>query len=185
MEKIIASILAALSPIFFSFVFKNLENRNKTSIRKNNLDEAQKRIDFLKSYYLVQNDFIEMEASNQLKQKLSVEIQEVKAGIDELYRKQEVRVGKLFLFQRILLTYKPLSVWGWIWHICFYLNLIFLFFLGIGIVTDDNGNYSRQAFSDNMANAELVLGSILFILFAAAFYAAAIISYKISSKNDK
>jgi hypothetical protein len=165
MEKIITSILAALSPILFSYIFKNIEKRNKLNVRKNDLDEAQKRLDFIQSYFNVQTGFGSNEQTEELKIQLYREAEQIKQKIDGIYHSNEelMPYGKLYTFQKVFLTFRPISFWGWLWHILFYLGLVFLSFLTLGYFMDESGNVVSGAFAKNIQDVDLVIGSLFFI----------------------
>jgi hypothetical protein len=186
MEKVITSILAALSPILFSYIFKNIENRNKSNVRKSELDEAQKRLDFLHSYFNVQTGFGQDGQSALLKEQLYKEVEGIKAKIDNIYTAHEETTpySRLYTFQKIFLTFKPLTFWGWLWHVIFYLGLVFCASLLMGYFTDNDGNFTNEAFSKNIQDWELVGGTLFFIVLVIGSNLAALRSYKLSSDRS-
>jgi hypothetical protein len=168
-EKIILgiiSIVTALSPVFFNYIFKRLETRNETSLRTRILDEAQKRFDFLGKYYQVQSGFLEGDKLGNLKNQLSEEASQIKNSVSLSYKEPEIREqGKLTSFQRIFLTFKPLTVWGWILLLLAYFDSVFIFFILIGYSIDPVTNVSSgQAFIASLKDSSALTGLIFFIL---------------------
>ena len=160
-DKITGTAIAALSPILFSYIFKHFDDRNKTNIRKNTLDEADKRIDLLNKYFSVQNSFLNQEEMENLKEHVATELREIKKKIDETYKDlPQTKYDKLNGVEKVFLTFKPHSVMGWIWQGAFIINAIFFTFLVLGLFVDAAGNFSKYAFADNMKNSDLVLGTV-------------------------
>lgn len=179
MEKIILSIATALSPILLSSIFKIFENKNANSIRLRKLDEAQKRIDLLNNYYQAQSNFLEGDKLAGLKEELSEEAAQIRNSIVDTYDEEERNVnGKLNNFQKVFLTFKPLSFTGWIWHLAYYFNLIFICFLFLGYFIDGEGNISVDGFITNSKDSELLLGTGIFILMLLLFRWLALMNYK-------
>jgi hypothetical protein len=185
MEKILPSILAAFSPLLFSYIFKNIENKNKSNVRKNDLDEALQRLNFLKSYLDTQIGFGKEGQTEELKEKLYRDAEGVKAGIDEIYRERDeiTPYERLYTFQKIFLTFRPASVFGWLLHIVFYFGLLFDAFMLIGFLTDDEGNMVSGALEYNMQDTGMVIIAILFALGTLGVNFLAIRNYKVSTKS--
>jgi hypothetical protein len=157
-EKILVgliSIITALSPIIINYIFKRLENRNENNLRSTILDEAQKRFDFLSKYFQVQSNFLEGAKLADLKTELSAEAVQIKKDVVlRLPGKEIVDPYKLSVFQRVFLTFKPLTVWGWILHFFIYVVMILFFFMMIGFLVDSkSGELSfvalKKSFSDS------------------------------------
>ena len=187
-EKIILgiiSIVTALSPIFFNFIFKRLETKNETTLRSRILEEAQKRFDFLSKYYQVQSGLLEGEKLEALKNELSQEAVQIKSGVLLSYKEPEARdPWKLSAFQRIFLTFKPLTVWGWILLLTCYLDSAFIFFALIGYGLDPvTNNFSGGAFMNSMHDSSAVLGVAIFILILLLFRWLALRSHNITIKK--
>ena len=87
MEKILPSILAALIP----FIATYLSKLNKASVRKNLMEDAQKKIDFLDKYFQVSSKFLHETEIESLKLQLSAEIQEVKSQVSSLDKQENRR----------------------------------------------------------------------------------------------
>jgi hypothetical protein len=168
-EKIflgVISIITALSPIIFNYIFKRLETRNETSLRTRILDEAQKRFDFLGKYYQVQSAFLEGDKLTALKSQLSEEAGQVKNSVTLSYKEPEIREhGKLSSFQRIFLTFKPSTIWGWILLFIAYFDSVFILFILFGYSIDPVTNESSgQAFIASLKDSGALTGLIFFIV---------------------
>jgi hypothetical protein len=173
-EKIILgiiSIVTALSPIFFNYVFKRLETKNDKTLRSRILEEAQKRFDFLDKYYQVQTGFLEGDKLAALKNELSQEAVLIKNGVSLSYKEPEIREpGHLSAFQRIFLTFKPITVWGWIFMLICYIDSIFIFFALIGYSLDPKTNeFSGEAFIMSLKDSDALTGILVFVAFLLLF----------------
>lgn len=147
MEKIIPSILAALIP----FIATYLSKISKANIRKNLLEDAQKKIDFLDKYFLVSAKFLPETEIESLKLQLSTEIQEVKNQVYSLDRKQDLTdYQRLTVIQKVFLTFSPASVLGWLWAVLFYITLVFTVFLFWGSSLDEASNFSTETFMQSI-----------------------------------
>ena len=82
MEKILPSIIAALLPFLFTFFSK----KNKDNLRRNLLEEAQRRVDFINSYFETQIKVSASTEAESLKNQLAVELHEIKNNINDLYK---------------------------------------------------------------------------------------------------
>lgn len=183
-EKILLSIAGALSPILFSFIFKQLDSRNKNALRDQAWENAQKRYELVKQYYEVQAAFLEGEKLNQLKQELSLEAAQIKDGLTVHTAKGKDRVpGELQLYQKIFLTFKPVTFWGWIFQLLSYLDSIFMFFLLIGFFVDEQGAISMDGLKKNIRDTNLLLGTAVFILILLLFRWLALRNYERAHKK--
>ena len=106
MEKILPSIIAALLPFLFTFFSK----KNKDNLRRNLLEEAQRRVDFINSYFETQIKVSASTEAESLKNQLAVELHEIKNNINDLYKKEAVSAyEKLSVIQiAILYTFSEL-----------------------------------------------------------------------------
>jgi len=185
MEKIFPSLLAAFSPLLFSYIFKNIENKNKTNVRKNELEEAQQRLNFLKNYLETQAGFGKEGQTEELKEKLYRDAEGIKAGIDEIYRERDeiTPYERLYTFQKFFLTFKPASNFGWILHVLFYFGLLLNAFMLIGILTDYEGTMASGALERNLQDPDLVVTALLFLLGTIGINFLAIRNYKVATKS--
>jgi hypothetical protein len=182
-DQILVTAIAGLSPIMFSYIFKNIDNRNQSTIRKNVLDEGQKRIDLLNTYYDAQSKFLIPDELAQLKMQLAVELASVKKKVNEMYESQpQTSLHKVNPVQKVFLTFLPVSKWGWVWHVLYYINALFVTFGIVGCFTDANGNFSNEAFSNSMHDQDLVLGLIIFLCSMLLFYILALRNYRQHTK---
>lgn len=178
LEKIIPSILAALLPFLVNYFSK----KNKASIRKNMIDDAQKKIDFLDRYYEVSNKLLPEAQILSLKVQLSNELFEVKNKISSFDKEESISdYQKLNSIQKLFLTFKPASVLGWIWATLFYLNLAFISFAVLGLLLDVEGNFSSEAFAKNLQDTDTLIGIGAFIVSLLFFRWLAIRNYKSKS----
>ncbi len=179
-EKIFTSILSAFSPILFTYLFKVFENKRQTSVRLHALDEAQKRISFLNTYYQTQSVFVEAVDLTSLKSKLAAEALAIKTEIENVYLAgMEKAARKLDTLQKLFLTFKPLTGLGWLWHILFYLTLTTISFAILGMFIDENTNeYTLNAFITSIGDSELMIGLLVFIAVLILFRWLAISNFK-------
>lgn len=147
MEKIIPSILAALIPFLATYLSKI----SKANVRKNLLEDAQKKIDFLDKYFQVSSKFLAETEIESLKLQLSTEMQEVKNQVSSLDKQENLTdYQRLSIVQKAFLTFSPASVLGWLWAILFYINLVFTVFLFWGFSLDEASNFSTETFTQSL-----------------------------------
>ena len=161
MEKIIPTILGALLPFILTYISK----LNKSSIRRNMMEDAQKKIDFINNYFEVSKKFLSDDDLSTLKNQLSNEINEVKNKIIALDRKEEITgYQKLNTVQKVFITFRPLSTFGWIWAILFYIFFILDLFLALGLFVDEHDNFTFNAPLYHFNDPDLVTGLVIFII---------------------
>lgn len=161
MDKIIPSILAAILPLIVAWFSK----KNKDYVRKNVLEDAQKKIEFLNNYFEVQKKLKTESEIEELKIQLSGEILEVKNKISFLDKKEDdLDRHKLSGIQKLFLTFIPVSVMGWVWSILFYVDLIFVFFFFLGSWIDEKGNISGDTLAINLQDSDTLWGFGVFLL---------------------
>jgi hypothetical protein len=184
-EKIVISILSAFSPILFTYLFKQFENKRQTSVRLHILDEAQKRISFLNTYFQTQNAFGETTDLGSLKSKLATEALAIKTEVEIAYQVGIERAGRqLGTVQKLFLTFKPLSVLGWLWHMLFYLTLTTTTFSLLGMCIDEvNNEYTLDAFIKSINDSELMIGLLTFVAMLMLFRWLAISNFKSRSRS--
>lgn len=182
MEKIIPSILAALIP----FIATYLSKLNKASVRKNLLEDAQKKIDFLDKYFQVSSKFLPETEIESLKLQLSAEIQEVKNQVSSLDKQENLSdYQRLSIVQKVFLTFSPASVLGWLWAVLFYLNLAFTVFLFWGFSLDEASNFSTETFVESIQDGTSIFIFGFLILPLLLFRWLAIKEYKKKSDGKK
>lgn len=172
LEKIIPSILAVLLPFIVTFFSK----KNKASLRKNLIEDAQRKVDFLDRFYEVSNKLLPETEIQSLKTQLSIELVEVKRKISSFDK--EVYISdyhRLSGIQKIFLTFTPASVLGWLWTIFFYINLVFVVFLFWGLSLNEAGDFSTENFTKDYESI-FIFG--FFILPLLLFRWLAIKNYK-------
>ncbi|MBV9962045.1 MAG: hypothetical protein JO072_07330 [Parafilimonas sp.] len=141
------AILTALLPLIINYFSK----KNKDSEFKNLLDQSQNKINFINSYYDSLHRFLPDAEINILKSNLAAELYELKNKINESNETHATRSKAHFTFQKIFLTFKPVSFMGWVWAVLFYINLIIFFFMLLGTAIDDKtSEFSLHAFRDNL-----------------------------------
>lgn len=136
-DQVVGTAMAALSPILFSYIFKHVDDRNKTNVRKNALDEADKRIDLLNKYFSVQSNFLKPEEVVSLKSYVAEELRGIKKSIDDSYKElPQTKFDKLNVVEKTFLTFIPHTAMGWIWQGLLLLPRSFLcFFLSASLLT--------------------------------------------------
>lgn len=175
MEKIITSIFLALLPLIATY----LGRLNKDSLRKNMIDDAQKRIDFLKNYFQTISTLIPENEIQHLKVQLSNELNEIRNEVSSLDRKPlPGEPQKLGTVKSLFLTFKPLSALGLFWAILFYFLFIVLAFLFLGLFLDESSNFTFQALTKNLQDTDLMTGVVMLIVFLLIFRWLAISNYK-------
>lgn len=163
MEKIIPSILAALIP----FIATYLSKISKANVRKNLLEDAQKKIDFLDKYFLVSVKFLPESEIDSLKLQLSAEMQEVKNQVSSLDKQENLSdYQRLSIVQKVFLTFSPASILGWLWAVLFYITLVFTVFLFWGFSLDEASNFSTETFLQSIQDGTsiFVFGFLILIL---------------------
>ncbi len=181
MEKIIPSILAALIPFLATYLSKI----SKANIRKNLLEDAQKKIDFLDKYFQVSTKFLSEPEIESLKLQLSAEMAEVKNQVGSSDKKVDLTdYQRLSVIQKVFITFTPASVLGWIWAILFYINLVFVVFIFWGTALNESGNFSSETFSHNLQDDTSIYMFVFFILPLLLFRWLAMRNYK-SKSNGK
>ncbi|HCY42098.1 MAG TPA: hypothetical protein DHV48_12205 [Prolixibacteraceae bacterium] len=163
MEKILPSILAALIP----FIATYLSKLNKASVRKNLMEDAQKKIDFLDKYFQVSSKFLHETEIESLKLQLSAEIQEVKSQISSSEKQENLTdYQRLTVVQKVFLTFSPVSVVGWLLSVLFYIILVFSVFLFWGFSLDEASNFSTETFVQSVQDGTsiFVFGFLMIIL---------------------
>jgi hypothetical protein len=177
MEKIITSIIGAFIPFIITF----LSARNKANVRKNMIDEAQKKISFIDSYYNVMTKLLPETEIKSLKDQLSEELSDVKNDISLLHQSdKETGFHKLHTIQQVFLTFKPLSLVGWICVLLFYIDLIFICFGFIGVLMDEQGNFSIDALTKN---SDAIIGMVVFVIILILIRWVAVLNYKKESSK--
>lgn len=175
MEKIIPTLIAALLP-FIATYFSKL---NKNNIRKNRMEEAQKRIDFINSYFEVSSKILSENDLINLKRRLTNELNEIRNKIRLLDKKEEfVGYQKLNTVQKVFITFKPLSTMGWLWAILFYIFFILNLFLVLGLFVDENNNFAANAPLYHFNDPDLVTGLVIIIILPILFRWLAIKNYR-------
>ena len=175
MEKIITTLVAALLP-FIATYFSKL---NKNNMRKNLMEDAQKRIDFINSYFDVSNKLLSGTDLITLKNTLSNELNEIRVRVRLLDKKEQyIGYQKLTTTQKVFITFKPLSTMGWIWAILFYLFFILDLFLALGLFVDENENFAFNAPLYHFSDPNLVVSLAIVYLLPIIFRWLAIKNYK-------
>ena len=181
MEKIIPSILAALIPFLATYLSKI----SKANIRKNLLEDAQKKIDFLDKYFQVSSKFLNETEIESLKLQLSTEMQEVKNQVSSLDRQENLTdYQRLTIVQKVFLTFSPASVLGWLWAVLFYLNLVVIVFLFWGSSLNEAGEFSSETFTQSLSDGISVYMYGFFMLPLLLFRWLAIKEYKRRSNGN-
>ena len=179
MEKFLSSVALMLIPILITYFSK----KNKNNVHKNILDEGQKKVAFINSYYETLSKLSNSSEIALIKPKLSLELDNIKKEVDALDEEFIKEVQKINLFQKLFLTFKPLSFLGWVWAILFYIFLIFTSFAALGSVLDVDGNFSATVLKANLQDQGLVLGMFIYLFFILMFRWFGMITYRKNSKN--
>ena len=181
MEKIIPSILAALIPFLATYLSKI----SKANIRKNLLEDAQKKIDFLDKYFQVSSKFLAEGEIESLKLQLSAEMQEVKNQVSSLDKQENLSdYQRLTVIQKVFLTFTPASVPGWLWAVLFYINLVFAVFLFWGLSLDEASNFSTETFLQGIQDGTSIFIFGFLIIPLLLFRWLAIKEYKRKSNGN-
>ena len=182
MEKILPSILAALIP----FIATYLSKISKANVRKNLLEDAQKKIDFLDKYFQVSAKFLPDNEIDSLKIQLSAEIREVKNQVNSLDKQENLSdYQRLSIVQKVFLTFSPVSVMGWLWAVLFYLNLFFVVFLFWGFSLDEASNFSTETFVESIKDGTSIFVFGFLLIPLLLFRWMAVKEYKRSSNGHK
>lgn len=181
-EKIIPSILAALIP----FIATYLSKKSKENVRKNLLEDAQKKIDFLDKYFQVSSKFLADTEIETLKLQLSAEIQEVKSEVNSLDKQENLSdYQRLTIVQKVFLTFSPASGLGWLWAVLFYISLVIFVFLLWGSSLNEAGEFSTQTFTQGLSDGISVYMYGFFLLPLVLFRWLAVREYKRKSSGTK
>jgi hypothetical protein len=170
------AIATALLPIIINYFGK----KTKESEFKNQLDQSQSRINFINSYYDSLHRFLPDAELEILKSKLAAELYELKNKINESNERHANPSKVHFTFQKIFLTFKPLTFMGWLWAILFYIDLIIFFISLLGAAIDEQTTqFSLKAFYDNIFNEEGGITAIIIMIgFLLLFRWLALRNYK-------
>lgn len=175
MEKILSSIVAALIPFVITFISK----RNKDYIRKNVLEEAQNHVNFISNYYDVSKKIIDDKAIDGLRLQLSNELRTIKEKVNLSVLDSHLNHHeKVSSFQKVFLTFKPVSTSGWLWTILFYLNFILVVFAFLGFFANEQNDFTTAQFHKSMQDNNLLFGMAVFILTLILFRWLALKTYK-------
>ena len=177
-EQVLVSLITASSPLILSFIFKRIDTKNETSFRVKKMEEVQKKLDFLNNYYKVQSELLDATQLSVLKKELSEDAALLRSQIHFINKEpKHFLKNELTGYQRIFISFKPLTFMGWIWLLLFYANLIFLSFAFLGFGLDENQQVSFNAFKKNMGDTNAVLGTGIFVLLMLMFRWFALMSY--------
>lgn len=179
---IIPSILAALIPFLATYLSKI----SKANIRKNLLEDAQKKIDFLDKYFQVSSKFLAETEIETLKLQLSAEMQEVKNHVSSLDKQENLTdYQQLTIVQKVFLTFSPASVLGWLWAVLFYINLVVFVFLLWGSSLNDAGEFSTETFNQSLSDGTSIFVFGFLILPLLLLRWLAVKEFKRSSNGNK
>jgi hypothetical protein len=169
-------LVIALTPLIINYFGK----KGKESARKNLIEESQGKINFINSYYDSLHRFLPDGEIEVLKSKLALELYELKSKINESNdRHANIAKGAHLTFQRIFLTYKPVTFMGWIWAILFYIDLCIFFIMILGSAIDENtGEFSARAFYYDIFAKGGIYDITIFISSLLLFRWLAIRNYK-------
>lgn len=169
-EQIIITLLAGISPLLFSFIFKIIENKNETSIRKKAYTEAQDKMNFISAYYDVQTKLLDENALSVLKANLANELADTKLKLNNIHDKEDNPYEiKLNLNDRIFLMFVPKSFLGYIWNFSFYVMALFNIFALIGNITDENSNLTSEALTTFFTDIYSLMFMFILISIMLAF----------------
>jgi hypothetical protein len=177
-KEVITSLIGAftaLIPLIINYAGK----KSKDSMRKNLLDESQERITFINNYYDAMHRLLPESEMETLKTRLAAELQDMKNKISEADETHFNTNSKAhFTFQKIFLTYRPVSFMGWIWAILFYLNLSMLIIVFLTLGVDDQGVFSWNRYLQDITDSGTIIILIILIATLLLFHWFAILSYK-------
>ncbi|MFC6223887.1 hypothetical protein ACFP2F_11600 [Hymenobacter artigasi] len=174
MEQIVSAIIAVLLP----FIITYLSNKNRENIRKNMLEESKSRVDFLEKYHDVYRKVSGQVEGEELMSTLVDELNEIKYSIDFLYKKNEfLPFGQLSLAQRLFLTFKPVSIHGWLFSILFYAFTFIIVFAVLGCFINDKGDFTLKQFAKSIYDNNFIFGILICIFFLFLFHYLSIRSY--------
>ncbi len=179
MEKFLSSVALMLIPILITYFSK----KNKNHVHKNILDEGQKKVSFINSYYETLSKLSSSSEIALIKPKLSLELDKIKKEVDALDEEFIKDAQKINLFQKLFLTFKPLSFMGWLWAILFYLLLIFMSFAVLGTFLDVDGNFSRETLQFYWQDEYFIIGMFMYLFLTLLFRWFGMITYRKNSKN--
>lgn len=174
-EKILTSLLTLLLPLIATYLSK----MNKEYQLRSNLEAAQKKLDFINSYYETVNKLIPDTEKGTVKQQLLKELFIIKHQIVSIQEKDlEIGYQKLSTLEKIFLTFKPVSIIGFLLLISFYAILMFSSLVFIGMFVDDAGNFSTDIFIENILDPAISIALLVAILLLLLFRWLAVREYK-------
>jgi len=174
-EKILTSLLTLLLPLIATYLSK----MNKEYQLRSNLEAAQKKLDFINSYYETVNKLIPDTEKGTVKQQLLKELFIIKHQIVSIQEKDlEIGYQKLSTLEKIFLTFKPVSIIGFLLLISFYAILMFSSLMFIGMFVDDAGNFSTDIFIENILDPAISIALLVAILLLLLFRWLAVREYK-------
>jgi hypothetical protein len=157
---VLTSFALALIPVIITYFNK----RSKSNIHNSLLEKGQKKIEFLNNYYDSLSKILTSAEIAEFKPQLHNDFKKIKESVDlfdEEYNKEKQKHNFL---DQLFLTFKPLSIWGWIWALLFYLFLIVESFVVLSLFLDEEGFLSVSAFQANMQEAGSGFGIFFIIL---------------------
>jgi hypothetical protein len=177
-KEVVTSLIGActaLTPLVINYFGK----KSKDNARKNLLDDSQSQINFINNYFDSLKRLLPDAELETLKNKLAAELFEIKSKINETNEKHiNAKSGAHFTFQKIFLTFKPLTFTGWIWAILFYLDLFTLFMFILGAAIDNNGEFSGTQLYQTIFVKDGLSAIIITIVALLLFRWLAIRNYK-------
>lgn len=160
--KMIEKLISTLMATFMPFVVTYISMKNKSNVRKYELEKAHRKLDFMRSYIDVSGKLLSDENFEIVKKNLSVELQSIYAVLHD--EENEPNMSKFQLLndvQKFFLTFMPITRVGWLMVIIYYVLIVFITFGLVGLFLDENNNYSIEAFLNN-ENTFSVLAILLF-----------------------
>lgn len=177
--KVLISIITAITPIVFSYIFKRVERRSAIFISKSKIEEADRRMDFVQKYLDLQSKMVSDAELPDLKKQASAELSAIKQNVDLLYlRTQTAHHNNVSLVQRLFLTFRPATGLGWVLAVLFYILLGITSFALFGSFLDVNGNFSISTLKANVKDGSLITGVIILLLACILIRFLAIRNYK-------
>jgi len=177
--KVLISIITAITPIVFSYIFKRVERRSAIFISKSKIEEADRRMDFVQKYLDLQSKIVSDAELSDLKKQASAELAAIKQNVDLLFiRTQTAHHNNVSLVQRLFLTFRPATGLGWVLAVLFYILLCITSFALFGSFLDVNGNFSMSTLKANVKDGSLITGVIILLLACILIRFLAIRNYK-------
>jgi len=177
--KVLISIITAITPIVFSYIFKRVERRSAIFISKSKIEEAGRRMDFVQKYLDLQSKIVSDAELSDLKKQASAELAAIKQNVDLLFiRTQTAHHNNVSLVQRLFLTFRPATGLGWVLAVLFYILLCITSFALFGSFLDVNGNFSMSTLKANVKEGSLITGVIILLLACILIRFLAIRNYK-------